>query len=371
MKDTIKIAVMGFENGHCYYLYKALQREPDVEIVAAAFAPRARIIYEKRFGREAFEGVDIFYDNEEMLEAHPEIDACICGGANFRHMEEFSLCAKRGIHVISMKAPSYDMDEYNEMIRLAEENNIIVYIELEMRWKATIERMRELIATGKLGKVESFVAYNYSHNPMWWTHWMDIPEESYGKRIPIRPGDRIFRGGALTDHPHIFDIVRYIFDSDFDTVYAEAAPNMRDGAETEDLVYVIGRLQNGVIVSLDPSYANREPEQARIFNQNLSKYPRPVQVEMQINGSKGTLYADTYGADYVESLDPETMKYRVDGMSLALDDQRRIFIRNFISDIRNGTNTAPLSLAEHKKTLMASNAAYDSIYIGQPVKIAY
>ena len=371
MADTIKIAVMGFENGHCYYLYKALQREPDVEIVAAAFAPRARIIYEKRFGREAFEGVDIFYDNEEMLNAHPEIQACICGGANFRHMEEFSLCAKRGIHVISMKAPSYDMDEYNEMIRLADENNIVVYIELEMRWKATIERMRELIASGKLGEVESFVAYNYSHNPMWWTHWMDIPEQSYGKRIPLRPGDRIFRGGALTDHPHIFDIVRYIFASDFDTVYAEAAPNMRDGAETEDLVYVIGRLQNGVIVSLDPSYANREPEQARIFNQNLSKYPRPVQVEMQINGSKGTLYADTYGADYVESLDPETMKYRVDGMGLALDDQRRIFIRNFIADIKNGTNTAPLSLAEHKKTLMAANAAYDSIYCGQPVKIEY
>ena len=58
MAEKIKIAVMGFENGHCYYLYKALQREPDVEIVAAAFAPRARIIYEKRFGREAFDGVE-------------------------------------------------------------------------------------------------------------------------------------------------------------------------------------------------------------------------------------------------------------------------------------------------------------------------
>ena len=371
MADKIKIAVMGFENGHCYYLYKALQREPDVEIVAAAFAPRARIIYEKRFGREAFEGVDIFYNNEEMLAAHPEIDACICGGANFRHMEEFRLCAERGIHVISMKAPSYDMTEYDEMIRLADENNIVVYIELEMRWKAAIERMREVIASGALGEIQAFTAYNYSHNPMWWTHWMDIPEESYGRRIPLRPGSRIFRGGALTDHPHIFDIVRYILDTDFDTVYAEAAPNMRDGAETEDLVYVIGRMQNGVVVSLDPSYANREPEQARIFNQNLSKYPRPVQVEMQISGSKGTLYADAYGADYVESLDPITQKYRVDGMSLALDDQRRIFIRNFISDIKNGTNTAPLSLAEHKKTLMAQNAAYDSIYCGQPVKIEY
>lgn len=371
MAEKIKIAVMGFENGHCFYLYRALQREPDIQIVAASFAPRARIIYETRFGREAFEGVDMYYDDEQMLREHPEIQACICGGANFRHMEEFRLCAERGIHVFSMKAPTYDMEEYEEMLRLQKEHNILVYIELEMRWKATIERMREIIASGKLGEIEAFTAYNYSHNPMWWTHWMDIAEQSYGKRIPIRPNDRIFRGGALTDHPHIFDIVRYIFDSDFDTVYAEAAPNMRDGAETEDLVYVIGRLKNGVVVSLDPSYANREPEQARIFNQNLSKYPRPVQVEMQVTGSKGTLYSDAYHADYVESMDPGTMKYRVEGHELALDDQRRIFIRGFISDIRNGTDSATLSLAEHQKTLMAQNAAYDSIYTGQPVNIKY
>jgi predicted dehydrogenase len=198
---------------------------------------------------------------------------------------------------------------------------------------------------------------------------MDIPEQSYGKRIPLRPGDRIFRGGALTDHPHIFDIVRYIFASDFDTVYAEAAPNMRDGAETEDLVYVIGRLQNGVIVSLDPSYANREPEQARIFNQNLSKYPRPVQVEMQINGSKGTLYADTYGADYVEYMVPGTQKYTVATDDLTVDRQRRLFVRHFISDIRNRRDTADVSFADHKKTIQAMNAAYDSIYQGRPIKV--
>ena len=30
------------------------------------------------------------------------------------------------------------------------------------------------------------------------------------------------------------------------------------------------RMQSGVVFSLDPSYANREPEQARIFNQNLN-----------------------------------------------------------------------------------------------------
>lgn len=370
-KGRLKLAVVGFENGHCFWLFKALQSEPDVEVVALSFAPRARIIYENRLGRDVFDGVDIYYDDEEMFNAHPEIEACICGGANVRHMEEFRMCAERGIHVLSMKAPSYDMAEYNEMIRLAKEHHILVYIELEMRWKATIERIREIVASGRLGEIESFNAYNYSHNPMWWTHWMDVPEMSYGKRIPLHEGGRIFRGGALTDHPHIFDLVRYIFDSDYDTVYAEAALNMRDGAETEDLVYVIGRLKNGIQFSLDPSYANREPEQARIVGMNLSKYPRPVQVEMQVTGSKGTLYADSYGADYIEDLAPGTQKYMVFTDDLRIDNQRRIFIRNFISDIQNGTDHSVLSLEEHKKTLMAMNAAYDSIYSGQPVKVEY
>lgn len=368
-RKPLKIAVMGFENGHCFFLYKALQSEPNIQIVACSFAPRARIIYEKRLGKEAFDGVDLFYDDEEMLKAHPEIEACVLGGANCDHLAEFKLCAERGIHVISMKVPSYDMDEYNEMIRLQKEHNIIVYIELEMRWKASIERIREIIKSGKLGEIESYTAYNYSHNPMWWQHWMDIPEKSYGKRIPIRPNEKIFRGGCLTDHPHIFDIVRYIFDSDFDTVYAQAAPNMRDGAETEDLAYVIGKLKNGVVISLDPSYANREPEQARIVGLNLSKYPRPVQVEMQVTGSKGTLYADCFGAHYTESLEPGTMKYTVNGSWCSLDNQRRLFLRNFIQDIRTGSNHVAVTLEEHKKTLQAINAAYESIYQGKPMKI--
>ena len=187
----IKFAVTGFENGHCYYLYQALKRNPQIEMVAASFAPRQRIIHENRLGKHIFDDVDIFYDEKEMFDAHPEIEACICGGANSRHIHEFRLCAERGIHVISMKAPTYDMDEYDEMVRLAKENGIVVYIELEMRWKATIERIREIIASGKLGEITAFNAYNYSHNPIWWNHWMDVAETSYGKRIPIRPGSKI------------------------------------------------------------------------------------------------------------------------------------------------------------------------------------
>ncbi len=367
--EKIKMAVMGFENGHCYYIYQALKGMEEVEIVAVSFSPRARIVYENRLGRDYFNDVDIFYDDEEMLKAHPEIQACVCGGSNFRHMKEFRLCAERGIHVISMKAPTYDMAEYDEMLRLKEKYGIVVHIELEMRWKATVQRIRKIVADGDLGTVRAFHAYNYSHYPMWWYHWMDIPEESYGKRIAIRPGDRHFRGGALTDHPHIFDLTRYMFDTEFDTIYAEAAPNMRDGAETEDLVYVIGRLKNGIVFSLDPSYANREPEQARVHGFNLSRYPRPVQVEMQVTGDKGTLYCDSYEADYIEYLEPDTQIYRVVSPTIPLDDQRHMFFGQFFADVREGKDRAFVPLKEHKKTIQAINAAYDSIYRGEPVKV--
>ena len=369
MKDTIKVAVTGFVNGHCYWIYRGMPNEPELEVVAASFAPRQRIIYEDRMGREAFEGVDIYYDMKQMLDAHPEIQVCVCGGSNADHMEEFRLCAERGIHVVSMKVPTYDSAEYDEMIRLADEHHILVYIELEMRWRATVERIRELIAAGKLGEIRAFNAYNYSHNPVWWNEWVDIPEQSYGKRIPLRPGSRYFRGGALTDHPHIFDLTRYLFGSDFDTVYAEVAPQMRKGTETENFAYVIGRLKNGVIFSLDPSFANREQERPRLHGLDLSRYPRPVQVELEVVGSKGVLYADSYGADYVECMTPDALKYEVEAYDLALDDQRRIFLRGMIRDIREGTNTPDVDFRDHRKTLAAINAAYDSIYAGKPVKV--
>lgn len=368
----VKLALTGFENGHCNALYLGMLVDPDVEIVAVSFTPGSKSVYYGRITKEMFEGVDIFYNVEEMLNAHPEIEACVLGSSNRRHMEEFRLCAERGIHVLSMKAPTYDIDEYDEMIHLAKEKNLVVHIELQMRWMASIQRLRDIIESGCLGEIRSFAAYNYSHNPMNWCTWLDIPEEIYGKRIPIRPGSDIFRGGAISDHPHIFDLVRFLFKSDFDTIYAEAAPNMRDFNETEDLTYIIGKLQNGVIFSLDPSYANREHDNPRIkknYMRNISRYPRPVQVEMQITGSKGTVYSDCFGTECVETIHPENQHYSVLSRSLDIDDQRRIFIREFIAEIRSGSNNSLAPFADHKKTIMGMNAAYDSIYTGKPVKL--
>ena len=98
-------------------------------------------------------------------------------------------------------------------------------------------------------------------------------EESWGKREKISPDSKLYRGGALADHPHVFDVARLLTGSTFKSVYCEVAPNIRE-LETEDLIRVMGNMENGVMFSIDPSYANNEN---KVIKQvNWERYPRCV-----------------------------------------------------------------------------------------------
>ena len=382
----VKMAILGFVNGHVPYWYTLAKRNPHVEVVAVSIDPTVDIYnLTKRMTRgetkpynelydELWDGVEIFHDDEELLKAHPDVEMAVLGGSNKDHMKEFRLCAERGIHVVSMKVPTMDMDEYDEMLRLQKEHNIIVHTELEMRWKANTERLKDVVASGELGEIDSFTAINFSHFPIWDT-WIKIPEEMYGKRIPIKPGSKLFRGGALTDHPHIFDLVRYIFESDFDTIYAEIGPNMREDNIVEDFAYITGRLKNGVIVSLDPSYANREaPGTACTGVWDWVKSPRIVQVEMQINGSKGTAYSDGYLSDTVEAMLPNTNYIVIStGNGVPSSTGQSATLTTLARQIRLGKDLYKpvVSFEDHKKTIQTMLAAYESIATGEVVKVKY
>ncbi len=370
----VKFAVMSLENGHCMSIIRGVLNCDFGELVAVSVAPGVRLSdRESIIGVDLKErGVDVFYDDEEMLKAHPEIEVCAVGGANGSHMRQFKLCAERGVHIISMKVPTLNIDEYNEMLALRDKHGITVHTELEMRWRASIERIKEVIASGAIGEVESFTAYNYSHNPIWWRPWMDIPEASYGRRVAIRPNEKVFRGGALTDHPHVFDIMTYIFGSDIESVYAECAPNMRDGAETEDMIYVTGKMQNGIVFSLDPSYANKELEIPRSTRDlDWVKYPKCCQVDIQVNGTKGSIIADVYGSDNIETLQPDGV-YLVTDYDIKLPVSSNKFIMDIARSVRNPEKYQPIvDFKAHKKIMQAVEAAYESVYTGEVIKIDY
>lgn len=355
----IKLAVLGCNHGHARG-YFSLRSDPFYEIVAYSVAPG----YRDKVDFSALAGLPSYDSDVELFENHPEIEAVVIGSDNASHMREMHECCKRGIHIYSMKVPSYDPEEYAEMIRITEEAGVVCQVELEMRHHPEVYRVKEIIESGELGEILSINMLNYSHNPGWWRPWQVSPEASYGKRVKISPNSEIYRGGALADHPHIFDIARFLTGSTFDEVYCEVAPNFRN-IETEDLIRVMGRMQNGIIFSLDPSYANNENKVVR--QQNWEKYPRCVEVTMNIVGTKGTLVADLYGKAFSSQRDEGGYYLSGGPGSVGLWNRR---MQEFYECVRYGMKV-PVGLREHYESIMTMVAAYESAYTGEIVKLNY
>ena len=215
----VKIAMMTMTHGHTRKYYQTLKDNPKLDWVAvSAPDPDAR----ERF-LKSVQGIPCYGSDEEMLDAHPEIEAVVLASANDEHLKQVELCASRGIHILSMKIPSFDMEEYDRMIELTEKAGIVCQVELELHYNPVVNRVKELLRQ-ELSEICSPSKPPTSHFPGLLLPLAGNAEKSYGKRIALREGDGRFRGGALCDHPHIFDMIRTITGSEFDTIFAEVAP---------------------------------------------------------------------------------------------------------------------------------------------------
>ena len=178
------------------------------------------------------------------------------------------------------------------MIKLVEEKDLICQVELEMHYNPSCRRAIELARDGAIGNIISFNATNITLSPVWAFPWQGVPEYSYGKRVPLKKGDPRFRGGALSDHPHIFDMLRWVTGSDYDYIFADIADNIRDIQE-EDLIYVTGRMKNGCKFLLDPSWSRHEEKTRLPINWDL--HPKRMEVNFTIVGTEGVIQADCFG----------------------------------------------------------------------------
>ncbi len=356
----VKIAILSCNHGHAPGYY-TLKNDPMFELVAVSVVPEA--LRDARIRNLA--GIPQYRSDQELFDAHPELEAVIIASDNASHFRQMRQAAERGLHIFSMKVPTFQTDQYREMIRLTEKAGVVCQVEMEMRHHAPVYRIKEVIEEGRIGQLLSVNAVNYSHNPVWWRPWQADPEGSYGSRVPLRPGDDRFRGGALADHPHLFDIIRYLTGSEFSEVFADVSPNIREGVETEDMIRVIGRLKNGVNYSIDPSYANDEEHVPQMIGMDWNRYPRCVEVFMTVVGTEGVIVSDLYGKTYC-CQNQSNGKYLVSGLGSSGLWNRRM--EEFYHCIRSG-KLPTVGLRDHYNSIAAMNAAYDSVSTGKIIKL--
>jgi len=353
----VKIAILSLTHGHTRKYFQTLANNPSLEWVAvSAESEKVRDIFLKNNYN-----VPCYMSDAEMFDKHPEIEAVVMASANYKHIEQFRECARRGIHILSMKIPTFNMEEYSEMIKLVKDSGIVCQVELEMHYNPVIGRIKKIIADKKLGKINSFNATNITLSPVWAFPWQGVPEESYGSRVALSPGNKRFRGGSLCDHPHVFDMIRWLTGSDFDYIYAEVGPNIRTDIEVEDIILVNGKMKNGVSFLFDPSWSRLE-ERLEVPGPGWEVYPKRMEVNINISGEKGIMMSDCFGPNVYHNGVPNdryTVQYTYFDEWIGLVDE-------FVHCIRNH-DTPKINLKWHRKTIEAMNACYESVSTGQPV----
>lgn len=358
--EKLKIAMMSMTHGHTRKYYQVLKENPKLEWIAVSTANEDV----KRVFLNSVSGIPCYDSDEAMLDAHPEIEAAVLASENCEHLRQMKLCAERGIHILSMKIPTFDMDEYDEMIEICEKNHVVCQVELELHYNPVVQRMKEIVESGKIGSLLSFKATNTTLSPVWAFPWQGMPEKSYGKRVPLRDGDPRFRGGALCDHPHIFDMIRQVTGSEFESLYASVAPNIRPDIEEEDMLNIVGRMKNGVIFSLDPSWSNME-ERLKVPGPGWEVAPKRMEVNLILCGDKGTLMTDCFGPNTYHNGAPND-RYTV---NYTYFDEWVGLIDEFVDNIRLD-RLPKINLRYHRETVRVMNAIYDSIATGNVVTLA-
>ena len=339
----VKIAILSLTHGHTRKYFQTLHDNPALDWVAvSAESEEVRDV----FYHYGYNEIPCYMSDDEMFDAHPEIEAVVIASANSRHLEQVKNCARRGIHVLSMKIPTFDMAEYDEMMKVVKESGIVFQIELEMHYNPVVYRMKELFAKKALGDVASFNATNITLSPVWAFPWQGVPELSYGRREPLREGDHRFRGGALCDYEYI---------------YAEVGPNIRPDIEEEDIILVNGKMKNGVSFLLDPSWSRLE-ERLKVPAPGWEVFPKRMEVNFNISGDKGVMLVDSFGPNVYHNGAPNdryTVQYTYFDEWIGLVDE-------FVDCVRNN-RTPKINIEWHRRTIEAMNACYESVRTGQPV----
>ncbi|MGH7993477.1 MAG: Gfo/Idh/MocA family protein [Limisphaerales bacterium] len=222
-------------------------------------------------------------DWQEVVES-PLIDIVDIGAPNNLHAEIAIAAARNGKHILCEKPLALNVKQAEAMLAAAQKAKVVHMVCHNYRRIPAIALARKMIGEGALGRIFHFHA-RYAQD------WLVDPEFPINWRLQKETSG----SGANGDiNAHIIDLGRYLV-GEFKEVcgllntfvaerpLAEALVPSRGNARkmgkvtVDDAALLIGRMENGVLANLE----------ATRFAAGRKNH-----IEIEINGSKGSLYFD-------------------------------------------------------------------------------
>ncbi|HDP76661.1 MAG TPA: Gfo/Idh/MocA family oxidoreductase [Mesotoga infera] len=322
-----KIGILGIAHMHGYSYARTLNGMNNVEITGLYDDDRSRM-------NKACKDLGIKpYEHPEELVA--ESDGVIVTSENSTHRKYVEIAALKGRHVLCEKPIATTVKDADAMVKICKENNAKLQMAFPVRYSASIRKAKEIIRAGSLGDIINLVGTNHGRMP---GGWFTNPELS--------------GGGAVMDHTvHVVDIVRWLLDCEFTTVYATFG-TLIHGIQVEDCGLEMFKLSTGQYMTLDCSWSRPRA------------HPYWGDVTLRIVGTEGTLFLDVFNSK-IEVYSNET------GSSWENygDNLDQLLIEEFVEVLKSGRN--PFTTGEDGlQALKVVCSAYRSFREGRETGIA-
>jgi len=338
--SKVRVAIIGSGSIAIHRHAPEHAANPNVEIVAFVdpVAERAQNLADKYGGK-------VYTDHLAMLAAEKPDAVSVCT-PNALHAPISIDAMNAGAHVLCEKPMAISAEEAQRMIEAAKKNNVSLMIGHNQRFMPPHVKAKEILRTGKLGKVLTFRTSFGHPGPERWS--------IEGKEGWFFQKSKAFVGAMGDLGVHKADLIRWMLDDEVEDVGAFVGTLHKEDTDVDDNATCILRMKSGAIGSLVASwtYYRGEDNSTVLWCEN------------------GVMKIGTHPEDQVivEYRDGSVEKHKVGGISTNEKQLSSFVIDAFIDSILAKT-TPPVPGEEGAKSLAVILAAMESQETGAIVKV--
>ena len=322
---------------------EAIKNIPNAELVALTALPfSAAQSFAEKHGAKAYETID------ELL-ADKNIDIITLCTPSGLHAQQAVAAAKAGKHVIVEKPVAITLEQADEVIKAAKDNNVTVGVISQRRFENTFACLKKAIDDGVLGKLVLVNGYVHYYR-----------EPSYYTSSDWRGTWEMDGGGALMNQGiHAVDLIRWL-GGPVKSVSANARTLFQD-IKTEDTIVASLEFENGALGALQAT---------------TSAYPG-LHMRLELMGTKGTAVLEDSDLVFWKTVDGKDFPQPAEKSSIGsgAGDPMAISAAGHIAQFEDfvnalDNNRAPaIDAVEGRKAVELVLAAYSSSKSGERVCI--
>lgn len=340
--NQLKVGVIGCGSIAKFRHLPEYATNKNVEIVAVCD------IIEERAEEAAKEyDAKAYTDYKEVL-ADDSIDVISVCLPNYLHAPVSIAALNAGKHVLCEKPMATSREEAEQMIEAASENDKKLMIAHNQRFVSSHEKARDIIASGKVGRIYSFRTAFGHGGPEGWS--VDGRDSWFFNK------EKAFIGAMGDLGVHKTDLIRYLLGEEVSEVAGFVETSAKSDTDIDDNAVCILKTESGIIGTLAASWS----------------YNTAQDNSTVIYAEKATLHLeeDPKHSLIVQYTNGEVVKYELDAIQTNENDGQTTshVIDHFVNAIVNDTDV-PVSGEEGMKSLQIVLAALESKDKKKVVKI--